>query len=163
MMKSNDLDKEKSATKINSYPDVPKILEEEHKVISDPSLYKDELKVRDSFHSIDTSIGIMKSLDSSISSGSSISLGNLDSSISSGKKPRFNEKTQPNPEKCRFSPFSYHRFARAHKEKAKDGSVIMVLRCRYCFEMQQVIIRFVLKDGRYVATKETQGVKDQNA
>lgn len=82
---------------------------------------------------------------------------------SSVKKPRFNESTQPNAQKCRYSPFAYHRYTRSHKEKTKDGAVIMVLRCRYCLEMQQVIIRFVLKEGRYIATKETAQVDESSA
>lgn len=74
-------------------------------------------------------------------------------------KPRQQSKTSlkppPNPQKCVFSPYSYHRWARAHKEKMKDGTIAMILRCRYCIEFQQVLIRFKKdKDGRYVAYKE---------
>lgn len=70
-------------------------------------------------------------------------------------------KTPPNPQKCIFSPYSFHRFARCHKEKLKDGSITLILRCRYCIEFQQVIIRFEKnKEGRYIAKKEVMPVNE---
>ena len=79
------------------------------------------------------------------------------------KKPRIRSKNDLNAQKCLFSPFAYHRFTRSHKERTKDGDIHMVLRCRYCFDMVTVRISFVLKDGKYIATKETLNVEDANA
>lgn len=77
------------------------------------------------------------------------------------KKPRYDENSQPNPQKCRYSPYSFHRFARCHKEKLKNGSIAMILRCRYCIEFQQVIIHFTKQStGRYIAEKEVLPVNE---
>lgn len=78
------------------------------------------------------------------------------------KKPRNAKQSDGMTLKCLFSPYSFHRFARAHKEKMRDGSVIMVLRCRYCTEFQQIVIHWVKKNGKYIAMKETQPLEEYN-
>ena len=145
-MVRSKIDKEKIAA-INQLSPLP----EQTKLLSDSTIYKDEA-IKNGINSTASNC----EFDYTPILTQPIDVGSIE------KKPRYNENTQPNPQKCKYSPFAYHRFTRSHKEKTKDGNVIMVLRCRYCLEMQQVIISFRLVDGRYVATKQTISVEEAN-
>lgn len=78
------------------------------------------------------------------------------------KTPRLSKKDRLESQKCLFSPFAYHRYTRSLREVLKDGSHNLVMRCRYCHNMINVRITFELRDGRYVAIKETIPVEDAN-
>lgn len=162
-MEPTTIDKEKRTKREAKKIKVDHLLPKEQPIIGDPTKYTDELKALDSKDSngLQDLVDLIGKKPLQEESGESLEGNSVEGNGVKGnsvKKPRYDEKSQPNAQKCRYSPFSYHRFTRAHKERAKSGSVIMVLRCRYCFEMQQVIIDFVLKDGRYVAQKTTSAV-----
>lgn len=136
-------------------------------VVFNPEASEENGEIKETIIESNTSIGSVVGPASSIDSGrsvGSVEILGVKPRSKSNKTSNFQRSLdlgQPNAQKCRYSPYSFHRFARCHKEKLRDGTITMILRCRYCIEFQQVCIRFVKnKEGRFIAEKEVLPVNE---